>query len=58
MFDVCVYGYIFPCIEAENENEAKFMACDEYYNITGLRAYTNDEAVVWKVSYKYPYEWR
>ena len=58
MYDVCVYGYVFPEIEAENANEAKMMACDEYYEITGLKAYTDDEAVVWKISYEYPYEWK
>ena len=58
MYDVCVYGYVFPNIEADNENEAKLMACDAYYEITGLTAYCDDEAVVWKVSYEYPYEWK
>ena len=58
MYDVCVWGYVFPEIEADNENEAIQMACDAYYDITGLSAYADDEAVVWKVSFEYPYEWK
>ena len=56
-YDVCVYGYVFSNIEADNENEAKLMACDEYYDITGLRAYTDEQSVVWKISGQYPYKW-
>ena len=56
-YDVCVYGYVFSNIEADNENEAKFIACDEYYDITGLRAYTDEQSVVWKISGQYPYKW-
>ena len=58
MFDVCVWGYMFPGIKVDNENEAKTIACNEYYDITGIPAYTDDPHVVWKVSSEYPYEWR
>ena len=57
IYDVCVYGYVY-IIEADNENEAKIMACDTYYEETGLKAYTDDEAVVWKIHGEYPYEWQ
>ena len=56
-YDVCVYGYVFPNIEADNENKAKLIACDEYYGITGLRAYTDEQSVIWKISGQYPYKW-
>ena len=56
-YDVCVYGYVY-IIEADNENEAKMIACDTYYEETGLTAYTDDESVVWKIHGEYPYEWK
>ena len=56
-YDVCVYGYVY-IIKADNENEAKMIACDTYYDETGLIAYTDDESVVWKIHGEYPYEWK
>ena len=52
-----MYGHVY-IIEADNENEAKMIACDTYYEETGLKAYTDDEAVVWKIHGEYPYEWQ
>lgn len=56
LYDVCVYGYVY-IVEAENENEAKLMACDLYYEDTGLETYIVDKSVVWKIHGAYPYEW-
>ena len=56
--DVCVYGYIYPNVEATNIREGLQMACTAYFEETGLKAKPEDEAVVWKESYMYPYVWR
>jgi len=58
MYDVCVYGYVFPEFMARDEHEAVEMGLFEYHKITGLVAHADDEAVVWKVSREYPYQWR
>jgi hypothetical protein len=56
-YDICIYGYVY-IVEADNENEAIAIACDMYFEDTGLRAYTDDDAVVWKMQGEYPYEWK
>ena len=58
MFDICVWGYMFPNIETENVNKAKMIAIDKYYDITGLQTDINDPHIVWKNSDEYPYEWK
>ena len=58
MYDVCVWGYVYPKIEADNRNEAKSKACDLCYEETGLRAFADERYVCCKVTGEYPYEWR
>lgn len=55
-YDISIYGYIYT-VEADNENEAISIACDLFYEETGLPAYADDDAVCWKIRGVYPYEW-
>lgn len=56
-YDVSICGCIYT-VEADNENEAKTIACDAHYEETGQTAYSDDENVVWKPNGVYPDEWR
>ena len=58
MYDVCVYGYVFPNINANCVEEAKYVACNMYTKLTGDPSNISDEHIVWKKSLEYPYEWR
>ena len=58
MYDVCVWGYVFPNINACSSDEAKYTACCIYTKLTGNPIDTSDEHIVWKKSLEYPYEWK
>ena len=57
-FDICVWGYVFPNIEAGSYEMAKRKACDLYKDKTNIEADPNDNHVVWKQSGVYPYIWK
>lgn len=46
VYGINIGNYKSYMIEAENENEAKLMACDIYYAETGKLAYTDDDDIV------------
>lgn len=47
-YDVCIYGWIYP-IKAENENEAKRIACDLYNRTFNGSIQPFEVGVTWKL---------